>query len=216
VLDALGHVSCRNPENRNAFYQSCSLGPELVTKSDILEIDLDGKVITKTDMKPYGERFIHAAILKARPDVNAVFHGHPHSVIPFSSTSIPIRPIVHFAGMFYEGIPLYDSYDVGSGMLISSPEEGERLALVMGKARALLMRDHGCVVVGESVPSMVMATIFLRDNAAIQFEALQLGQPKYLSYEEGRQATKVMTSNLALERAWTYWVRRAKKAMPDL
>jgi hypothetical protein len=63
---------------------------------------------------------------------------------------------------------------------------------------------------------MVMAAIFLRDNAAIQFQALQLGQPKYLSYEERRQATKVMMGALALDRAWTYWEERAKKAMADL
>lgn len=216
VLDAFGHVGVRNPENSETFFQSRSLSPELVTKDDLLEIDLDGNVLTKTDMKPYGERIIHSAILKVRSDVNAVFHGHPHSVIPFSSTGVPIRPIVHFGGMFYEGIPLYDDYDVSSGMLIATPDEGERVARVLGKSRALLLRDHGCCVVGDSVQSMVMASVYLRDNAAIQLKALELGEPKYLSYEEGRQANKVLGSAIALERAWTYWVGRAKKAMPDL
>ena len=216
VLDAFGHVSVRNPENEGTFFQSRSLSPEQVTKDDILEIDLDGNVVNRTDMKPYGERIIHAAILKARSDVNAVFHGHPHSVIPFSSTDIPIRPITHFGAMFYEGIPIYDDYDVSSGMLIASAEEGERVARVLGKARALLLRDHGCCVVGDSVPTMVMAAIFLRDNAAIQYQAIQMGEPKYLSYEEGRQATKIMESELAVQRAWNFWMSRAKKNMPEL
>lgn len=216
VIDGFGHVGVRSPENRETFFQSRSLAPELVTKEDILEIDLDGNVVTETDMKPYGERIIHSAIFKARPDVHAVFHGHPHSVIPFSSTGVPIRPIAHFGSMFFEGIPLYDDYDVSSGMLIATPEEGERVARVLGQARALLLRDHGCCVVGGSVPSMVMASIYLRDNAAIQLQAIQLGEPKYLSYEEGRQAAIVMGSSLALERAWGYWVGRAKRAMPDL
>ena len=216
VIDAFGHVSVRNPEKKETFFQSRSLSPELVTKDDILEIDLDGKVVSKKDMTPYGERIIHAAILKARSDVNAVFHGHPHSVIPFSSTGIHIRPIAHFAGMFYEGIPIYDDYDVSSGMLIASPEEGERVARVMGNSRALLLRDHGCIVVGENVPFMVMSAIYLRDNAKIQQCALEIGEPKYLSYEEGRQISKVMGSAVALKRAWGHWVERAKKAMPDI
>ena len=216
VIDGFGHVAVRNPENKETFFQSRSLSPEFVTKDDILEIDLDGNVVTKTDMKPYGERVIHAAILKARPDVHAVFHGHPHSVIPFSSTGVPIRPIAHFGAMFYEGIPLYDDYDVSSGMLIASPEEGERVARVLGQARAVLLRDHGCCVVGQNTASMVMASIYLRDNAAIQLNALRLGEPKYLSYEEARQATKVMETAIPMERAWNYWVARAKKAMPDL
>jgi len=159
VIDGFGHVSVRNPENRETFFQSRSLSPELVTKDDILEIDLDGNVVTKTDMKPYGERIIHSSILKMRPDVNAVFHGHPHSVIPFSSTGVPIRPIAHFGSMFYKRIPLYDDYDVSSGMLIATPEEGERVARVLGQARAVLLRDHGCWVVGANTASMVMASI---------------------------------------------------------
>lgn len=216
VLDAFGHVSVRNPENGETFFQSRSLSPDLVTKEDILEIDFDGNVIPDTNRTPYGERIIHGAILRARSDMNAVFHGHPHSVIPFSSTGIPIQPIAHFASMFYEGIPIYDDYDVSSGMLIASLEEGERVARVLGNSRALLLRDHGCIVVGENVQFMVMSSIYLRDNAAIQQRALQIGKPKYLSYEEGRQSCKVMGSATALERAWSYWVERAKKAMPDL
>lgn len=216
VVDAFGHVSVRNPENAGSFFQSRSLSPELVTREDILEIDLDGTVLTPTPHKPYGERIIHAAVLKARPDVNAVFHGHPHSVLPFACTGTPIRPIVHFGCVFYDGIPLYDDYDVSSGMLISSPEEGERVARVLGSHRAMLMRGHGCVVVGENVPALVLASIYLRDNAAIQLEAVALGTPKYLSYEEGRAATRVMLSSVPLERAWNYWVGRARKAMPDL
>ncbi|MBW1773931.1 MAG: class II aldolase/adducin family protein [Deltaproteobacteria bacterium] len=216
ILDAFGHVSVRNPENKDTFFQSRSLAPGLVTQNDILEIDLEGNVITKTEMKPYGERIIHAAILKARPDVNAVFHGHPHSIIPFSSTGIPIKPIAHFSAMFYQGVPLFDDYDVSSGMLIATPEEGERVARTLGDARAVLLRDHGCCVVGDSIQTMVMASIYLRDNAALQYQALQLGEPKYLSYEEGEQATRISESALAVERAWGYWVNRAKKAMPDL
>ena len=216
VLDAFGHVSVRHPKNPNIFLQSRSLSPELVTKDDILEIDLDGKVVTKTDMRPYGERIIHAAVFKARPDVNAVFHGHPHSVIPFTCTGAPIRPIVHFGAMFFDGVNLYDDYDVSSGMLIASPEEGERVARVLGNKRALLLRGHGCVVVGESAERMVMGAIYLRDNAAIQYQAMQMGQPKYLSYEEGRQADIITQSGIVIDRAWTYWVRRAKKAMADL
>ena len=167
-------------------------------------------------MKPYAERIIHAAIYRARPDVNAVYHGHPHSVIPFTCTGIPVRPIVHFGAMFYEGMNIYDDYDVSSGMHISSPEEGERVARVLGEKRALLLRGHGCVVVGESVPRMVMGSIYLRDNATLQYKAMQLGQPKYLSYEEGRQSNAISGTALVVERAWTYWVGRAKKAMLDL
>lgn len=216
VIDGLGHVSVRNPENPLSFFQSYSLSPELVTKNDILEFDLDGNILGRTDRRPYGERVLHAAVYRARPDVKAISHGHPHSVIPFSSTGVPIRPIAHFASMFYEGIPFFDDYDVSSGMLICTVEEGERLARALGNFRAVVLRDHGCVVVGDCVQTMVEASIYLRDNASLQLEALHLGKPKYLSYEEGRRATEIMECELTVERVWGYWIRRAKKAMPDL
>jgi 3-hydroxy-2-methylpyridine-4,5-dicarboxylate 4-decarboxylase len=109
ILDALGHVSVRNPENSDTFFQSRSLSPMQVTRADILEIDLDGNVVTKTTMRPYAERFIHAAILKARPETNAVFHGHIGSVLPFSITDVPLRPVIHVGGFLYQGLPpIYD------------------------------------------------------------------------------------------------------------
>ena len=61
-----------------------------------------------------------------------------------------------------------------------------------------------------------LASIYLRDNAALQYQAIQLGEPKYLSLEEAKQATKVSESDIAVQRAWGYWVNRAKKAMSDI
>jgi ribulose-5-phosphate 4-epimerase/fuculose-1-phosphate aldolase len=77
----------------------------------------------------------------------------------------------------------------------------------------MLMRGHGCNVVGDSVPSMVQAVITLRDNVVIQLAALQLGQPRYVTYEEARKSAGTIRGT---ERAWNYYVARAKKAKPDL
>jgi len=213
LFDGFGHVSVRNPENPQTFFQSCSVSPEFVNHDDILELDLEGNVVTKTDKKPYGERVIHSAILKARPDVNAIYHGHPFEVIPFSSLNIPIRPIIYPGSMFYEGIPLYDAYDVSCGMLVTSKEEGARLARVLGMKRGLIMRDHGLVVVGENVPLMVNGAIFCRDNAKVQYQTLALGaNPKYISYEEGYEAFRKVTNDLTVSRMWDYWVKRVRKS----
>jgi 3-hydroxy-2-methylpyridine-4,5-dicarboxylate 4-decarboxylase len=218
VLDALGHVSLRSPENANAFFQARSISPFEVTGDDILEIDLDGNVLTKTTMRPYGERIIHGAILKARPDMNAVFHGHPAAVIPFSVTNIPLRPVTHVGSFLYQGVPVYDDYEPDGGMLISTRQEGERIAKHLGQYRVHLLRGHGCDVVGESIRHVVASAIYLRDNAAIQIQALQLDkQVKYLSPDEAKRAMEVALFNaLPLDRMWSYWVARVKKNMPDM
>ncbi|HHX74404.1 MAG TPA: class II aldolase/adducin family protein [Firmicutes bacterium] len=216
VLDGFGHVSVRNPENSKTFFQARSIAPEFVNKEDILEIDLEGNIVTNTNFRAYGERIIHASIYKYRTDVQAVFHGHPTEIIALSCLNIPIRSVAQYCGMFYEPLPFYDDYEPGCGMLIVTQKEGDRVARTLGNALGLVMRGHGCTVVGANVQQMVMNAIFLRDNAKIQYLALALGEPKYLSEQEGRETTKAQYSENSLGRCWNYWVARAKKAMPDL
>jgi ribulose-5-phosphate 4-epimerase/fuculose-1-phosphate aldolase len=80
-----------------------------------------------------------------------------------------------------------------------------------------LLRGHGCDVVAETIPALVASAIYLRDNAAIQFQALQLGKPIYLSEEEAIKAMdRALLSAVPLERMWGYWVARAKRSMPDI
>jgi ribulose-5-phosphate 4-epimerase/fuculose-1-phosphate aldolase len=217
IFDYLGHISVRNPENNKTFFISRAIAPETVTKADILEVDLEGNVVTKTQFKPYSERIIHAAILKARPDVNSVIHAHPIPVVTLSVSEVPFRIVSHPGSIFYEGVPFYDEYDFTSpgntGMLVTTKEEGERVAKTLGKSMAMIMRGHGCNVVGKSVPDTVRAAISLRDNVVILLGAQQFGKVKTVPYEEAKAAAKALGN---AERGWNAWVNRVKIAMPDM
>lgn len=219
VFDYLGHVSQRNPEDREVFFISRACAPEMVRAKDILKVDLEGNVLTSSALSPYRERIIHAAIYRARPDVNAVLHAHPLPIVVFSVLGIPLRPIAHFACHFYEDIPVYDEYDFTSpaatGMLVTTKEEGERVAKCLGTGKAMLMRGHGFNVVATTVPGLVQRGINLRDNVLVQLAAHQLGTPKYLTSEEARKTSSIYTVE-SIERCWSYWMVRAKKAYPDL
>lgn len=215
IFDAYGHVSIRNPENPETFFIARAIAPELVTKKDILEVDFEGNVITQTTMKPYHERIIHASIYNVRPDVNSVIHAHPQPIIAFSISNVPLRPIRD--AKFCPSVPVYDEYDFvtpgNTGMLVTTKDQGERLARRLGSGPAVLMRGHGYTVVGSSLPNAVANAISLRDDAVISLMAIQLGKPKYLSAEE---CAATRGGNPAPERAWNAWVQRVKKAMPDM
>ena len=83
VVDAYGHVSVRHPDNPNRFLIARSLAPELVGREDIVELDLDAQPVHDEGRSLYLERFIHAAIFAARPDVMAVVHAHAEDTLPF-------------------------------------------------------------------------------------------------------------------------------------
>ena len=97
IVDAYGHVSIRHPGNPNRYLLSRSLAPVLVTAQDIMEYDLDSNAVDARGRTSVLERFIHGEVYKARPDVNAVIHTHSPTVVPFSVTQVPLRPVLHAA-----------------------------------------------------------------------------------------------------------------------
>jgi len=217
ILDSYGHVSMRNPENPTAFFQSRSLSPERVTIGDILEIDFEGNVITQTNNSPYYERFIHSEIYRVREDVQAIVHNHALPIIALSVAEIPIQVVFHMGGIFYDGVPYYDAYDVSNGTLAITQEEGKRIARCLGKNRACVMRGHGAVVTGEGMSRCVLGAISLRDNCLVQMQALSLSTNIHpLSKELAYRAGQLALSENSLRRSWDYFVTRAQKAMPDI
>ena len=106
VVDAYGHVSIRNPDRPERFFLSRSRAPELVERDDILELGLDGQPVRDDERALYLERFIHAAIYEARPDINAVVHAHAEDVLPFGITrATPLRPVVHSGSFIGVEVP---------------------------------------------------------------------------------------------------------------
>jgi HCOMODA/2-hydroxy-3-carboxy-muconic semialdehyde decarboxylase len=103
-------------------------------------------------------------------------------------------------------------------MLITTQEEGKRIAQHLGQYRVHLLRGHGCNIVGETIPHLVASALYLRDNATVQWQTLLLGaEITYLSPEEAKRAMEVLFFNpLPLERMWGYWLARVRRNMPDI
>ena len=212
VLDGFGHVSLRHPRNPNRFIMARSLAPELVTAADLLEFDLEGNAVDAKGRALYSERFIHAEIYRARPDVNAVVHDHAPSLIPFGVTNVPLRPMYHMATFIGSGVPIFDirkSFGM-TDMLVSDSKKGHALAEVLGNKNAVLMRGHGVSVVGPSIQHVVGRSIYLDVNARIQAQALQLGGGN-VTYLDPQESQKVMEAgeNRGYERPWELWKAKA-------
>ena len=213
VVDAFGHVSIRHPEKPDQFIISRSLGPELVTEDDLQLFTLDGEQVGGNADRPYAERFIHGAVYEARPDVLAVCHNHAPSVIPFSVTGVPLRPIAHLAAPIGAEIPVWDIADKfgDTDMLVRNMAQGRSLAQTLGDRRVALMRGHGSVVAGPNVRAVTSICAYLELNARLLMQALALGEVRYLSPGEVEQTgalSSLALDSLGLQRAWTTWVGR--------
>ena len=56
LCDAYGHISVRNPDNRETYFLSRSRSPELVVESDILEFNLDNSPTRETGHRYYSSQ----------------------------------------------------------------------------------------------------------------------------------------------------------------
>ena len=209
VLDGFGHVSARDPNNPNHFLMSRSLAPALVTAGDIMEFDLDGNAVDARGRALFLERFIHAEIYKARPDVMAVVHTHSPNVIPFTISQVPLRAVFHNAAFLAAGAPVWDiRRDFGeTDMLVRNPAIGRSLAETLGDKSVVLMRGHGDVAVGPAVRMAVFRAYYTDVNARLQSQAVALGGLlNFLTPGEGAKADAV---NFAvIDRIWNLWKMR--------
>jgi HCOMODA/2-hydroxy-3-carboxy-muconic semialdehyde decarboxylase len=212
VLDGYGHVSVRSPQNRDHYFLARAGAPALVTAADIVEYDFDSNVIGGSSAAGYMERFIHGEIYRARPDVRAIVHSHSPSVIPFGATGAPLRPLYHMSAFLSGGVPVWDIGRAAGGatdMLVRTPALGHALAQALGARPVVLMRGHGAVVVGTSLPQVVFRSVYTEVNARLQVQAIALGggNVTYLSPEEAAKAEGSIASTLG--RPWELWKRKA-------
>jgi len=185
VVDGYGHVSGRDPRNPERFLLSRARAPGLVVASDIMEFGMDGEPIGDDGRPIYSERYIHSEIYKARPDVNGVVHSHSPTVVPFTVTQVPLKPIR--AAFFYPEVPLFDTRDAAgwTDLLISNPALGKALAEKLGNNSVVLLRGHGNAVVGATVRKAVYRAVYTEANAKLLRQAKMLGGPiNYLAPEE--------------------------------
>jgi HCOMODA/2-hydroxy-3-carboxy-muconic semialdehyde decarboxylase len=216
VLDGLGHISVRHNQNPNRFLLARDVAPALVTAGDLIEYDLDGNPVSDK-RQGYQERYIHAAIFKARPDVHSIVHAHTPSVLVFANSSIPLRPVYHMAAFLAGGVPNYEIRKVqgSTGMLVNNNTLGAALAQTLGDKAVALMRGHGVVIVGPTIPEAVSRGIFLDVNARVQIQAMSLGgtvsflggqdiaPPAPTPGQPGPPATG------GVSRSWLFWKQRA-------
>lgn len=217
IVDAFGHVSSRHPTKPNHFLLSRAKSPELVEARDIMEFTFDGAAAGprgKSGERGYLERFIHAGVYEARPDVQCVVHTHSRSLVCFSVTEAKLRPLWHVAGTIGGDIPVWDSQRSfgDTDLLVSNAGMGRDLARTLGDAACLLMRGHGCTVIGKSIREAVYTAYYLAANAEAQLQASRLGEVKFLTAGEIEKINRQMAQSKTgqgVDRAWEYWCRRA-------
>ncbi len=145
-----------------------------ITASNLVRIDVEGNVITKTDypINPAGFN-IHSAIHEAREDAHCVLHVHTVAGMAVSCLSEGLLPITLEGTDFYDRIA-YHEFE-GPSLAV---DERARLASNLGsKNIAMVLRNHGLITIGETVDSAFLRMYRLLLACEVQLRVMMTGRP---------------------------------------
>lgn len=213
IVDAYGHISVRHPDNPKRFFLSRSLAPELITREDIVEHDLECNPVKDEKRALYLERFIHGAILEARPDINVVVHAHAEDILPFGiAGGTPLKPVIHAGSFIGAHVPVWDIRDHfgDTNLLVANMDHGRDLAKCLGGNNVALMRGHGFASAGRSIIEGVRMAVYLPRNARALLKAKTLGG-EIIPLSEGEIAARnkgYKPYSPETWRTWEYWATK--------
>jgi 3-hydroxy-2-methylpyridine-4,5-dicarboxylate 4-decarboxylase len=189
LSDAFAHLSARVDGDKMLFMPRKS--PALVKTKELFVVDFQ---------KPVPQSAVHQAIYRSGTNVGAVIHFHSPHVILLTVVGETVRPMHNYSAIFYEGVPVFE----GTGQ-VETPERAAEIARLLGNSKAVLLRGHGAVVVGKSIPEVCILALYLEESARLQTEAMKLGKPRFLSAEEAERVAKRTFKPASTERAWEHF-----------
>jgi HCOMODA/2-hydroxy-3-carboxy-muconic semialdehyde decarboxylase len=202
LIEGFGHVSARIPDS-DLFLMTPRIALALVKETQLLTMNIKGEVIEGNHPIP-SEAWLHTAIMKAKPEINAITRIHARVANMFSVTDRKLEPVHNHGSFFAGGVPVFYKPD-----LITSLKLGEEVAQTFGDGPAVLLRGNGQVTVGRTIPEAVMMAIYLEEAAEILYGALQIGTPVPLTSTESAQRQIEALPPVDLERAWNFFKKRA-------
>lgn len=204
-----GHVSARR-EDGGFHIKEAGLGLEEVGEADVITIHANGDA-TPAGARLHDELALHREIYAARSDVGSVVHTHAREAVVASLDPDGWAVVCQDGVPFVDRVAFYDDCD-----LVTTPEHGKQLALVLGDARAVLLRGHGLVAVGSGVEEAVVNAVQLRRALEHALAARAAGlhvplpdaQVRLLNGRfEGARARRIET-------IWSYLVRQLEAQAP--
>lgn len=158
------HISAKVPHTHDFLINPYGMTFDEVTASNLVRVDLAG---TKTLDSPYeinpAGYTIHSAIHAVREDAGCILHVHTREGVAVSCQKSGLLPISQQASVVLQSLSYHDYEGIAL-----NPEEKLRLQQHLGAARALILRNHGLLVVGSNVADAFVFMYTLQRACEIQ------------------------------------------------
>jgi ribulose-5-phosphate 4-epimerase/fuculose-1-phosphate aldolase len=165
------HMSVRLPDDPKCFLIN-NYGDLFheITASSLVKMDLEGKVYSTNGSFNAAGFTIHSGIYKARPDANCVMHTHTRAGTGLSTLKQGLRPISQDALAVLDDV-VYHEYGMPA-----TDEECEALGVTCQGGMSVVLRNHGLLSVGETIPAALRRLYMLERACEVEIIARGLDE----------------------------------------
>jgi len=209
------HVSARIPGPEHHFLiNPYGLMFDEITASSLVKVDQDCRKLSDSPFPVNPAGFvIHSAIHQVREDAGCVLHTHSRAGVAVSAQKCGVLPISQQSTFVlsslgyheYEGVALRD-------------DEKSRLQADLGHANYLMLRNHGLLTVGRTVPEAFLNMYVFENTCRIQIDAQAGGELIHVSpaiLQDLAEVMKTATLGLGAGIAWPALLRKLERMDPS-
>lgn len=208
-----GHITARDPEWTDHFWVNpFAMHFSQIKVSDLILVNAAGEVVEGRHPVNGAAFAIHSQVHAVRPDVIAAAHSHSVYGKSLSALGMTLLPITQDVCAFYDDHALFDDY---TGV-VYDVEEGKRIAHTLGGHKALILRNHGLLTVGQSVDAAVWWFMTMERSCQAQLAALAAGQPVLIAPDQAAKTHDQVGSELAGWLSFQPLYDRIVAEQPDL
>jgi ribulose-5-phosphate 4-epimerase/fuculose-1-phosphate aldolase len=191
------HISARVPGAKSQFLiNPYGLMFNEITASSLVKIDYDANIVEDSAYEVNRAGFvIHSAIHMERPDVNCVLHTHTRAGITVSCIKEGVLPLNQMALAFHNRVAYHDYEGVATNL-----DERQRLVRDLDDKNAMVLRNHGLLTTGRTVPEAFQRMYYLEQSCRIQVDVMATGGTINPISEETAEHTASQFDEFAKER----------------
>jgi len=210
---AAGHITVRDPEYPETFWVNpFGMHFSRIRARDLVRVDHAGNVVEGAAPVNAAAFAIHSQVHQARPDVVAAAHCHSLHGKAFSTLGVPLAPLTQDACAFYQDHAVFQDY---TGVVLDLAE-GKRIAHALGEHKAVILRNHGLLTVGQSVDSAVWWFMTMDRSCQAQLLACAAGTPVHIDAENARLTHSQIGADFAGWFQFQLLFDRIVREQPDL
>lgn len=185
------HITVRLPDSVSSGEKQFLINPfglhySEVTASNLVKINVAGKVLDGSLSKVNPAGFtVHAAIHNGVPDAHCIMHTHTTAGIAVASLEGGLQQSNFYTAQLHDMVAYHDF----EGITVHA-DEGPRLLKSMGNKPALILRNHGLLAWGHTVPQTFAILWTLQRACEVQLATLSMGKALPVSPAVAERCTR--------------------------